>query len=154
MNRLARVVARSNHSVVVKLVQAEKCVGCPANCNKPLINLFSLRKNLFTLSKKNRDYQLIDNDDLLLKPGLLDQLISIKIDTNDLMKSSALLYLSPLLTCLLFLSIGHMLGVYWEVSTDLMALIGFMLGLLTVYFLARRKNTQQHLKFRPKVTIL
>ncbi|VAW43655.1 hypothetical protein MNBD_GAMMA02-1024 [hydrothermal vent metagenome] len=154
MNRLARVIARSNHSVVLNLVQAEKCADCPANCNKPLIDLFSLRKNLFTLSKNNRNYQLIDGNGLLSKPTLLDELINIEIDTDDLVKSSALLYLLPLLTCLLFLTIGHFAGLYWNLSTDLMALLGFILGLAVIYLLARRKNNQQHLKFRPKVTIL
>jgi len=154
MNRLGRVVARSNHSVVVKLVQAEKCAGCPANCNKPLIDLFALRKNLFTLSKNDRSYQLIDNNDLLSKPVLLDQLVNIEIDKNDLMKSSALLYLLPLLICLLFLTIGHFVGLHWNVSTDLMALLGFMLGLSVVYLWSRRKSTSEDLKYRPRVTIL
>ena len=154
MNRLARVVARSDHSVVLKLVQAEKCAGCPANCNKPLIDLFALRKNLFTLSKNNRNYQLIDDSSLLSKPELLDQLISIEIDTNDLMISSALLYLLPLVICLLFLTVGHYAGLYWQLSTDLTALIGLIFGLAVIYFFARRKKSQQHLKFRPKVTIL
>ena len=154
MNRLARVVARSNHAVVLKLVQAEKCADCPANCNKPLIDLFALRNNLFTLSKNNHNYQLIDGNSLLSKDDLLDQLISIEIDADDLFKSSALLYLLPLITCLLFLTLGHFLGIYWQVSTDLMALLGFIFGLVVIYLTAHRKNAQHPLKFRPKVTIL
>lgn len=154
MNRLARVVARSNHTVFLKLVQAEKCAGCPVNCNKPLINLFALRKNLFTLSSNNPSYQLIDDNKLFSEPNLLDQLVNIKIDTHDLMKSSALLYLVPLLICLIFLTLGHFLGAIWLLSTDLTALLGFMFGLLMAYLFTSRKNSQKHLKFRPKVTIL
>ncbi len=154
MNRLARVVAKSNHSVVLELVQAEKCVGCPVNCNKPLIKLFALRKNLLRLSSYDRRYQLINGNKLFSKAQLLNQLVKIEIDAGDLMKSSAILYFLPLVMCLIFLSIGHLVSVYWLLPTDLMALSGLILGLFIFYFFLRKKNIEQHLKFRPKVTIL
>ncbi len=154
MKRLAKVVARSNRFVLLSLIQAEKCVGCPVNCNKPLINFFALRKNLFALSTDHANYQLIDRDDLLSRTDLLDQDINIKIDNNELVKSSVWLYLIPLLVCLMFISIGHLIGQYWQLSTDLMALLGLIVGLFVFYLFAHRKNNIEPLKFRPKVTIL
>ncbi len=154
MIRMAKVVARSNHFVLLSLVQAEKCIGCPVNCNKPLINFFALSKNLFALSNEHVKYELIDQENLLLKKDLLDQDINVQIDSNDLVKSSIWLYLIPLLICLLFISVGHLVGLNWQLSTDLMALLGLITGMLFFYFFARIKNNVEHLKFRPKVTIL
>jgi positive regulator of sigma E activity len=154
MKRLARVIARSGHSVIVKLVQSEKCVGCPTNCNKPLIDLFSLRKNYFTLTANNTDYLLVDEQNLLQQPKLLDQLIQLEINSSDMMKSSALMYFLPLVLCLMLVMIGHYVGLYLNVSSDLMALLGLLLGLIIFYFFVSKKKSSLYLKFRPKVTIL
>ena len=154
MIRLAKVVAKSNRFVLLSLLQAEKCVGCPVNCNKPLINFFALRKNLFALSFEHANYQLVDRDDLLSQTDLLGQNVHIEIDNHDLVKSSVWLYLIPLLSSLTFISIGHLIGHHWQISTDLMALLGLIFGLLVFYLFAHRKKNIEHLKFRPKVTIL
>ncbi len=154
MKRLGCVVAKNDHTIVLKLIQTEKCAGCPANCNKPLIDLFGLRKNLFVLSKDNPQYQLIDSDDVIGRAVVLEQLINISIDEKDLMFSSAWLYLLPLILCLIGIVAGHYIGLLLTVSSDLSALLGFVVGLGFSWLFLRRKISTKHLKFRPKVTIL
>lgn len=154
MNRLARVVAKSNHSVVVQLIQAEKCAGCPINCNKPLIDFFALRKNLLTLSKNSLNYQLIDANNQLSCAQLLNQVIKIEINTDDILKSSSILYLLPLLIIVCCLTAGHYAGLLLQISSDLTALAGFIAGLIINYLFFKNFNLKKRLKFRPKVTIL
>lgn len=153
MKRLARVVAKNNHCVVLELQQAEKCEGCPANCNKPLIDFFALRNNLLTLADNEKSYQLIDDKKILSDSNVLNQMIHLNFDTNDLMKSSALMYLGPLLLLLVFMTLGHFVGSYREFSTDLFALFGFLLGLWLIYQFSGNIKSKLLLKFRPKVTI-
>ena len=154
MNRLGRVVAKNNHIIVLQLEQTEKCADCPANCNKPLIDLFGLRKKLFTLSNNNNHYQLQDPNQLIGGDVELQQLIHLNIDQNDLMTSSAWLYLLPLVFCLIGVALGHYLGVMMSYYTDLTALLGLALGLSASYQFFHKKNHAKHLKIRPKVTIL
>ncbi len=154
MKRIARVVARNNHSVWLNLIQTERCVGCPSNCNKPLINLFSSHNNLFKLSKSSSQYQLLDPGDTFQRPDLLNQMVQLEFNNHDLMKSSARLYLVPLLIIMLSLLAGHWVGVWLNISADLTAGLGFIGGLLLVYLAARRVQAFSPLKFRPKVTIL
>ncbi len=154
MKRLAKVVARSHHRMTLQLIKAEKCINCPANCNEPLVDLFALRKNLFTLSKQDSQYHLIDPNNLFTQPRLLDQLVNINIDQHDLMKSSAVLYLLPLTVVMLTLTLGHFLGQWLNVSNDLTALAGFVIGLMVVYKFSQAQTFTKPLKFRPKVTIL
>ncbi|MCX7555020.1 SoxR reducing system RseC family protein [Marinicella sp. S1101] len=154
MKRLGSVVAKNSHTIVVKLMQAERCVGCPVNCNKPLVDLFGMRKNLFVLSKKNQRYDLHDPQNLINDELKLEQLVSININQNDLMFSSLWLYLLPLLFCLLGISAGHYLASLWHLSSDFTALLGLFIGLAMSFMLLREKFNAKHLKFRPKVTIL
>ncbi len=154
MKRLGRVVARNHRAITLQLIKAEKCANCPANCNEPLVDLFALRKNHFTLDKNASQYKVVDKNDLFHKPKLLDQLVSININNQDLMKSSALLYLVPLMIVLLMLSAGHFLGQLNQWSADLSAAIGFVLGLIIVFFMSQSDSLIKPLKFRPKVTIL
>lgn len=154
MKRLGSVVAKNSHTIVVKLIQAERCVGCPVNCNKPLIDLFGMRKNLFVLSKTNQRYDLHDPQHLISDELKLEQLVNININQKDLMLSSLWLYLLPLLICMLGITAGHYLGVQWHTSSDFTALLGLFVGLFVSFMLLREKFNAKHLKFRPKVTIL
>lgn len=155
MKRVGSVVAKNNHTIVLKLIQTEKCVGCPAHCNKPLIDWFGLRKNLFVLSMNNPSYQLSDPNNLFKDRKLsLEQLINLRIDEKDLLVSSVWLYFLPLLVCLSGIVIGHYCGQLMSVQTDMTALLGLFVALVLCGLFLRRKITSKHLKFRPKVTIL
>ncbi len=154
MIRKAKVLKQNKHAVTLELVRNEKCVGCPKHCNEPLIDLFALKKNSFTLSPAEPGYQLVDPKNLLSKPGLVDQVIAIAINPNDLLKSSLFMYIVPLLVCLVCLILGHLIGAAIGWHADLMALLGLLTGLYATYLLARSKIAQRLLKFRPKVTIL
>ena len=154
MNRLARVVASNGHSVTLELLKSEKCVGCPSNCNEPLIDLFSLKSNQLILNTAAKHYQLTDPDGILLNPNCLNHTINFTIEEEDLLKSSGMLYLLPLIACLMFLTVGHYLGNYLGWSQDVSALLGLMFGLLFSYVLLKNKKLKENLKFRPKVTIL
>ncbi len=154
MNRLARVVAKSSHSVILDLLQTQKCAGCPSNCNKPLFKLFSLKDNLFTLSTNDRNYELVDEDRVFQEKAQLGQTVQIKIEQLDLLKSSAILYFLPLLICILFITLGHWVGEWLQLSQDLFSFLGLLLGFLTIYVLFTQEIIIKYLKFRPKVTIL
>lgn len=154
MIRQARVLTQQPRSLTLQLVRFEKCAGCPKHCNEPLFDLFGLKKNTFTLSANDPRYQLIDNRHKLSQTDLEGQLLSLSIDHNDLLKSSALLYLLPLLICLLCLMAGHYLGSVAGLNNDLFALFGLLLGLGLVYVLSQAEFISRSLKFRPKVTIL
>ncbi len=154
MIRQARVLLQQPHSLTLQLVRFEKCAGCPKHCNEPLFDLFGLKKNTFTLAANDQRYQLIDNQHKLSQTGLEGQLLSLSIDHNDLLKSSMLLYLLPLLICLLCLLAGHYLGTVADWNRDLSALLGLLLGLGMVYVLSQAEIFSKNLKFRPKVTIL
>lgn len=154
MNRLGRVVAKNNHAIVLKLEQTKKCAECPAHCNKPLIDLFSLRRKLFLLTNNNVHYELIDSNQLLGGNAKLDQVIHISINESDLMISSAWMYLLPILICLITIIMGHYLGLFFGVSTDISSFLGLTIGLVVSYVFLRKKISSKHLKIRPKVTIL
>lgn len=154
MNRFARVVARSNHSVLLNLLPTKKCAGCPSNCNKPLFKLFTLRDNLFTLSTSNSNYELIADQGIFTNEGILGQTINLHIETQDLLKSSAMMYFIPLLICMTSLTLGHLLGSWFELSTDLTSFLGLVFGFVVIYLLFAQEVINKHLKFRPKVTIL
>ena len=153
MIRLANVVAVSNHAVTLNLLKAENCAGCPSNCNEPLIDLFSLRKNQFSLSLNNPKYDLIDEDSLLSLPLIKNQVVLLKINSQDLFKSSGLLYLLPLVLCLTCLAMGHYCGKLLGINTDVTALLGLISGLVLVVLLTKSKLMSRYMKFRPKVTI-
>lgn len=154
MNRLGRVVAKNNHALLVKLQQTEKCAECPANCNKPLIDLFSLHNKLFLLTSSNLHYELIDSNKLIGGNIELERLIHISVNQKDLMISSGWMYLLPLIICISAVVIGHFIGVFMNISPDLFALLGLIMGFVISFFLLRKKITTKHLKIRPKVTIL
>lgn len=154
MNRIARVIAQGKHSVTLQLQKTEKCAGCTSNCNKPLFNLFSMKKNVFTLSQNHQNYQINDQDQLLNKKLSLGHLIGIHISEQDLYLFSGLLYLLPLLLCIGTLSAGHFVGMWLNISSDLTALAGLLLGLGLAYLIMHNDLLMRHLKFRPIVTIL
>ncbi|WP_180236536.1 SoxR reducing system RseC family protein [Marinicella litoralis] len=145
---------QNNHTVTLQLQQQEKCAGCPKNCNEPLFKLFSMKSNRIDLSTDNKQYQLIDGDHLLANKLKIGQLIVLNIDDSDLFRSSALLYFLPLLLILIGVSVGHFVGKWLGLLTDLSALMGLVIGLFTVVFIFKNKIMLKHLKFRPKVTIL
>jgi hypothetical protein len=154
MNRLARVVALNGQSVTLKLLKSENCAGCPSNCNEPLIDLFSLKSNQLIMNTAAKHYQLTDPDGILLNPNYLNHTINFTIEEQDLLKSSGMLYLLPLIACLMFLTMGHYLGGYLGWSQDVTALLGLMVGLFVSYVLLKNKKLKENLNFRPKVTIL
>lgn len=153
MNRLTRVVEHNNHSVVLELVQAEKCAGCPAHCNEPLIQLFALKNNRFELNKSNKYFDIEDQHNLFSKNDLTGQMLTLNIPSHSVMLSSGMLYLLPLLSVMLLIVLGHYLGYVGGLNTDLTALVGLFFGLYVSYVLTQ-KTTKKHLKIRPKVTIL
>jgi len=154
MNRIASVVSQNNHTVTLQLKKQQKCAGCPSNCNEPLFKLFSVANNRFDLSSNNSQYHLIDSENLLNKQLHQGQMLKLLIDDSDLLVSSVMLYLLPLLLCLIGTTLGHYGGKLWALNTDLSALMGLLLGLLVVVVVFRNKMIKKHLKFRPKVTIL
>jgi positive regulator of sigma E activity len=153
MNRTARVVMQNNHCVTLELQRQAKCAGCPSHCNEPLLKLFSMRTNQFQLSLNSPEYTLVDSDNMFLGNLSEGQKVALKIDEVDLLKSSALLYLVPLLVCLLGAFIGHFAGQLSHLNADLTALLGLFVGLFVVAAAFKNKLMKKHLKFRPKVTI-
>lgn len=154
MNRHARVVAQGDHSVTLQLQEQKKCAACPGNCNKPLFNLFSMNKNLFTLNKQHSKYQIIDQGGLLSKKLTVGYPLVIQISEQELFQFSGLLYLMPLILSVACLTFGHYLGKWLGASTDLISLLGLMAGMFLAYLSIRSNFFTRHLKFRPKVTIL
>ncbi len=154
MNRLARVIAQGRHSVTLQLQKTEKCAGCTGNCNKPLFNLFSMKTNVFILNPNQKKYQINDQDRLLSQKLPLGYLIGVHISEHDLYKYSGLLYLFPLLLCVIMLSVGHYVGKWLGLPTDLTALMGLFLGFAMVYLMMRVDLLVKYLKIRPVVTIL
>jgi len=154
MNRVAKVMALQSGTITLKLIKAKNCQGCPINCNQPLVDLFALRQNTFTLSANHPQYELSDPEALLQQSDLVDQKVTLMINPNDLLTSSARLYLLPLLLLLLALSGGHFISQWLGWPSDLMALFALLIGVGCWHFIIRRKMTIKPLKFRPKVTIL
>ncbi len=154
MNRLTRVVAQGKHSVTLQLQETEKCAGCTGSCNKPLFNLFAMKKNVFTLSQNHQNYQLNDQNNLMKKKLSLGQLIGIHISEHDLYRFSGLLYLLPLIICIGTLSVGHFIGKWLGFNNDVTAMMGLLLGFGLVYLMMRKDLFSLNLKFRPIVTIL
>ncbi len=153
MIRTASVVSQNDHTVTLKLHQQEKCAGCPSNCNEPLFKLFSMKNNQFDLSLNDSQYAVVDASEKLIQNATPDQLITLKIEDSDLLKSSFVLYLLPLFFGLFGTTLGHYIGQYLKVSSDLSALAGLLLGLMVVVMLFNKKVLKKHLKFMPKVTI-
>lgn len=154
MNRLARVVAQGKHSVTLQLERTEKCAGCSGNCSKPLFKLFGMKQNTFTLSTLHNHYQINDHDDLLSQKLSVGFPLSIQISENDLYRFSGFLYLLPLLIIVAMLSLGHFMGAWFAMNTEIAAVLGLILGFWLSYLFFKKGMFQQHLKFRPIVTIL
>ncbi|MEZ5472966.1 MAG: SoxR reducing system RseC family protein [Marinicella sp.] len=154
MNRVARVVAQGRDSVTLQLQKVEKCAGCTGNCDKPLINLFSMKKSVFILSHNHTNYQIDDKAGLLSQKLSLGQLLVIHISDRDLSTFSGLLYLLPILLFIATLSAGHYVGKWLGLETDLTALFGLLLGFCLVFLIMKSNLIAQHLKIRPLVTIL
>jgi positive regulator of sigma E activity len=154
MIRVAKVMAHQAGVITLKLIKTENCQACPINCNQPLVDLFAMRQHTFTLSTNHPQYALSDPEALLSQSHLLHQNLRLQIDQSDLLRSSAWLYLVPLMVLLLSVSIGHGLALFWGWPVDFMALVSLLLGVLIWVMFFRTKNRNKPLKFRPKVTIL
>jgi len=153
MIRTAKVLKVEPDAVTFELVKTPNCAGCPINCNRPLVDFFGLHNQTFSLSFEHPEYDLSDPEQTLGQNPTPGQLIKMQIDTQDVMYSSAWLYLWPLFCAMVGLVIGYVLGSIWQAG-NLLALGSMMLML---YFSQPIKNTflsPKGLKFRPKVTIL
>jgi positive regulator of sigma E activity len=154
MNRLARVVAQGKNSVTIQLQRTEKCSGCTSNCNQPLFNLFGMKKNVLTLSQHNKNYLIDDKNHLLSQKLTVGQPLTIQISEHDLFRYSGLLYLLPLIICLIMISAGYWFGDWIGANSEATSLIGLAVGFLMVFLFFKKDMFGQHLKFRPIVTIL
>jgi len=154
MKRQARVIDQSADVVTLKLLKNSNCESCVSHCNDSLINLFGLKNNVFKLSVKDDAVAIVNSEKIFTNRCLIGQTIEMSVTQSDVLKSSLILYIIPLLFCLFGLTLGHYFSVYLNLNTDIGALVGLILCLLIVTIYYPSEHFKKHLKFSPKVTIL
>jgi len=153
MIRTAKVLKVERDAITFELVRTPNCIGCPINCNRPLVDFFGLHNQTFSLSFEHPEYDLTDPEQALSQNPIPGQQIKMQIDTQDVMYSSAWLYLWPLFCAMVGLVVGYGLGAIWQ-AENLFAVVSMLLSLYFSQPIKKLFLSSKGLKFRPKVTIL
>ncbi len=151
MIRWATITDKTADAVQLKVLKASSCDGCQLHCDKPLFDIFKLKRDQFWVTKTSHQVQWINADLLFSDDRQIGHRVGLELSENYLLKSTFLVYILPLLLSFISMLAGQWAFVQMELAADLGALLGFVGGFVTYYFWMQIKGSSKNL---PKVTFL
>lgn len=151
MIRWAKIEAKTEDAVQIRVLKKASCIECTEFCQKPLFDFFSQKKGAIWFHKSPLHYHITNPELIFSDARQVGQKVGIEWSDRSLLKSAFWVYMLPLLIILMTMYLGHMGFQKWSLPQDLGALTGLAFGLVLTLAVGRMIQRNGSL---PKVTFL